>query len=568
MRFLVHFAHRHLPFRLPELDSVLQLHGVDPATAYDRAAAEAALEECPFLVLDLPSEATAVGVANRGILIKAVYELWADGEDYDLCVAALRSALLRAGITPRGDGQQSATAAAAAAAADLTTAEADAGTGVRCSAIRPEYFDERSTWSVNVGGFGRKYSMAKQQQIRARFSFVPFRGAVSLKAPDQRFWVMEEVGTSAEEQSAERAKRIFFLRTLATSARDLVGAQSLKQRRYLGPTSMDNELSLLMANQGMARRGARVLDPFVGTGSLLVSCSTFGAACAGWDIDTRVLQGMIKGKLTGRNVWSNFDQYGLPRPELMRCDVSLHRSGLRWPTVRRRVASAADGVGATGGDGHEVECALGVFDAIVTDPPYGIRAGARRAGSRRVVVKEIPADMHEDHIPQTRPYAPEDVMADLLALAARALTVGGRLVYLLPSTYDYTEADLPRHPCLAVVANSEQPLTLKYARRLITMEKTCEYVMSEEQAYDAQAADSRKATAASYANMLAKIKAMNAAERSEALPLQGKRAKRMRWQKQGKKRQLPPPELGKPEHKKAGGGSGGGEVDGDGGEAF
>ena len=39
-----------------------------------------------------------------------------------------------------------------------------------------------------------------------------------------------------------------------------------------------------------------MLDPFVGTGSLLVACTAFGAQCHGWDIDWRVLQGIIKGK--------------------------------------------------------------------------------------------------------------------------------------------------------------------------------------------------------------------------------------------------------------------------------
>ena len=43
---------------------------------------------------------------------------------------------------------------------------------------------------------------------------------------------------------------------------------NLKLRPYLGPTSTDHELALLMANQGQVRPGDFVYDPFVGTGSI------------------------------------------------------------------------------------------------------------------------------------------------------------------------------------------------------------------------------------------------------------------------------------------------------------
>lgn len=39
---------------------------------------------------------------------------------------------------------------------------------------------------------------------------------------------------------------------------------------------MDPQLSLLMANQAQIRKGDVVIDPFVGSGSLLVAAATFG----------------------------------------------------------------------------------------------------------------------------------------------------------------------------------------------------------------------------------------------------------------------------------------------------
>lgn len=79
------------------------------------------------------------------------------------------------------------------------------------------------------------------------------------------------------------------------------------------------------------------------------------------------------------------------------------------------------------------------------------------------------------------------MLTDLLDLAARMLELGGRLVYLLPTTYDFTDEDLPRHPCLAAVANSEQPLNQKMGRRLITMAKVAEYDDGQAAAYKAVA---------------------------------------------------------------------------------
>lgn len=52
---------------------------------------------------------------------------------------------------------------------------------------------------------------------------------------------------------------------------------------------MDAQLSLLMANQALIQSGDLVFDPFVGTGSLLVSAAKFGGYVLGADIDFMML---------------------------------------------------------------------------------------------------------------------------------------------------------------------------------------------------------------------------------------------------------------------------------------
>ena len=96
---------------------------------------------------------------------------------------------------------------------------------------------------------------------------------------------------------------------------------SLKKRSYLGPTSMDSELSLIMTNLAQIQhRGSFVFDPFVGTGSILLTVALRGAFCFGTDIDLRVL----RGQRHDENITSNFKQYGLAPPELVRSDNAIY----------------------------------------------------------------------------------------------------------------------------------------------------------------------------------------------------------------------------------------------------
>lgn len=96
----------------------------------------------------------------------------------------------------------------------------------------------------------------------------------------------------------------------------MINELSLKKRKFIGNTSMDTQLSLLMANQALVRPNHLVFDPFVGTGSLLVSAAKFGAYVLGADIDYMMLHAKakpsrIKQKVREKNesVLANLEQY-------------------------------------------------------------------------------------------------------------------------------------------------------------------------------------------------------------------------------------------------------------------
>ena len=105
-------------------------------------------------------------------------------------------------------------------------------------------------------------------------------------------------------------------------------------------------------------------------------------------------------------------------------------------------------------------------------------------GTKKRVVKEVPENQRQNHIPQTKPYPVSDVMADLLTVAARTLVMGGRLVYIIPSFAEFDEeSDLPRHPCFKNAQICYQPLSLDLGRRLVAMEKIAEFDVNKEEEY-------------------------------------------------------------------------------------
>jgi tRNA (guanine10-N2)-methyltransferase len=52
---------------------------------------------------------------------------------------------------------------------------------------------------------------------------------------------------------------MYFGREVAISNRSRVDDFSLKQRSYIGPTSMDCEMAFIMANMGKVRDGGQIM---------------------------------------------------------------------------------------------------------------------------------------------------------------------------------------------------------------------------------------------------------------------------------------------------------------------
>ncbi|XP_075059127.1 tRNA (guanine(10)-N(2))-methyltransferase TRMT11 isoform X2 [Mixophyes fleayi] len=316
--------------------------------------------------------------------------------------------------------------------------------------------------------WGHGKSLTELQQSIQNYSldkmameFLPFKGKVSLQNAEHIFYVLEDYGPDPNSAPKEPL-HIYFGRWIADGQRELIDSYSVKKRHFIGNTSMDAGLSFIMANHARVKPNDVVFDPFVGTGGLLVPCAHFGAYVCGTEIDYNTVHG--RGKATrmnqkwrgpDENIRANLRQYGLEKHYL---DVLV--SDASKPIWRKGP----------------------LFDAIITDPPYGIRESTRKTGTQKEIMKTD--QFPESHVPVQLTYHLNDIFLDLLNFAAEFLVVGGRLVYWLPVYKpEYTEEVVPRHPCLKLISNCEQMLSSHTSRRLITMEKVKEFEDKDQYAH-------------------------------------------------------------------------------------
>ena len=282
-----------------------------PAVKYSYAMFLISVQS-PYSVVRLKDETSAKALVNRSISSKGVYELWGTGTTYEELHADLKN---------------------------------------RSSARWPQY--QSTSYKFELDTFSGSRTLTEQKVIIESFSYMSFAGPIKMKDPDQTFTIFEEY-----LYGNKSSLRIYLGRFIGGTQRHILNDYTLKKRDYINTTSMDSELALLTANLTLANAHTLFYDPFVGTGSLPLACSHFGARTMGSDIDGR----MVRGKGDGKDIRSNFKQYGLLGRYLDGWVSDLThspiREGRRW------------------------------LDGIVGDPPYGIREGlkvlGRKEGKREV----------------------------------------------------------------------------------------------------------------------------------------------------------------------------------------
>lgn len=401
-QYVIYGSNSHIDFRHAELESLAELQRIQTDfIVHDTSS--------PFFTVELPSDAEASLLVSRSILNRGVYELLASGSSYDALHKNLKN--------------------------------------------NPEYPFPRfrlPSFKFAVESFEATRTQEEQREVIDTFRHLAWTGPIKMHNPQNTFAILEEWKPGPVPKTPPILVQIFFARYVAGTSRNLIRTYDLKKRGYLGTTSMEAELSFVSANQVLARPGSLIYDPFVGTGSFLLSSSAFGAVTLGSDIDGRQIKG--KGQTS---ISSNFDQYNLHHLLLDCLVFDIKHSP--WHKNFK-------------------------VDGIIADPPYGVRAGAKtlgRAPGTRFFGRTSPSLMpdggfvheRENYVPPKRPYELSELADDLLDYAASVLTDQGRLVFWLPTVNDdYSAVDLPQRSDLKLLANSTQSFG-KWSRRLLTYAK-------------------------------------------------------------------------------------------------
>ncbi|XP_063705779.1 tRNA (guanine(10)-N2)-methyltransferase homolog [Culicoides brevitarsis] len=410
-RYLLWFAHDHgpiqiQPFRNAELASLIKLLGVKLNVVTDLE------DKKPFMIVEATNDEELKKVVSRSFTMRYAIELWAHGKT-------------------EPEFQQ-----------NLKTF------------YKNHDYDDTQTFKINVESFNNHIPQVEKVKKIDSLKFMDFKGKVDLKQPQNEFYYIEYFG---HERSVVTEKPLDYIfgRWIVNGNRSVVKELSLKTRYFIGNTTMDPFLALLMANQGLVKKHDFVFDPFVGSGGILCACAKFGAYVMGTDIDFLMLHGRTKPsrkyckeRKSDESILANLKQYNCEK---------LYVDAL-----------VADFSAEIWSDKLE-------FDSIICDPPYGVRESNAKVEKKQARKPE--AFISEEHYPSTSKYQLSQLYKDLVKFSAKHLKIGGRLVFWLPVyREDYSESQLPRHKSLEIVSNCEQILTTVTSRRLLTYEKVSKYV--------------------------------------------------------------------------------------------
>jgi tRNA G10 N-methylase Trm11 len=342
-------------------------------------------DEGPSLVQPLPDDVpddVLADAAARAVGCRGAFEVWGAGDTVEACAAAT-AAVPAAHLRTRVDGP----------------------------------------WRVESVVIGAKRSRhggdlgARMRHFDHLFGALSGR-PIQLRGPAHEVWLLEDrrtrEGGGALPGDPPRFHLLLRLPTEVPDTRALVGRLDLRRRAFVSTTSLKADRALLLGNLGLAGAGpgATLLDPYCGSGSLLLAGAALGAVPVGADIDWRMvsdrrwpIQIRPTADRPGRGTEAvrmrdNFDEAGLPGPRaLLELDAGA-------PDAVDRL------LGASGGR---------PYDALVTDPPYGRRAFQRgeRAWDGALSFKVDAGTQGES-------------LGRLLDLAVAVLRRGGRLVFLAP----------------------------------------------------------------------------------------------------------------------------------------
>jgi len=139
-----------------------------------------------------------------------------------------------------------------------------------------------------------------------------------------------DLAGAEEEVRLIEGERHYLGRRLATVDRRAFERRKVGERAFVQPISLHPRLARVVVNLARTREGGRFLDPFCGTGGVMIEAGLLGARLIGGDVRADMVEGCRRA----------LQEFGLAA-ELHVCDVG------------------------------DLTVKVGRVDAIAMDPPYG-----------------------------------------------------------------------------------------------------------------------------------------------------------------------------------------------------
>ena len=231
-------------------------------------------------------------------------------------------------------------------ALELFTCEVNVSSIIRClnDAHLARVLEENESFVVRIKHVKTHSAdidgMILEQKLGELILEIVPKAKVKLKNPDKTF-----LGVLTNE------KLVFGLKLADIPAAPFVERRPRK-RPFFHPSAMQAKLARCMVNLAHAQTGDLLLDPFCGTGTMLIEAGLIGCRPIGLDVQRRMVKGTRK----------NMVHYNVkPEAVIMADSRSL--------PVRK-------------------------IDCLVTDPPYGTSSTTLRRTTKQII-EEILATIHE-----------------------------------------------------------------------------------------------------------------------------------------------------------------------------
>jgi tRNA (guanine10-N2)-dimethyltransferase len=220
------------------------------------------------------------------------------------------------------------------------------------SAADPAIVASRVAFSRRVGVLVPDSSSAAEvvrgKKVRVRSFLLPGgRGPADPEDVLGNLDVTVDLENPAYEFTFVSGRCEYLALTCPAAMRQRWSLRSPRRRPFFHPAAIFPKLSRALVNLSRCKEGRLFLDPFCGTGSLLLEASEVGACAVGFDLDEAMTRGAV----------SNMRKFGQQWLGVVRCDSFQ-------PPVR------------------------GV-DAIATDVPYGRASSTRGRGAKSVVTETL-----------------------------------------------------------------------------------------------------------------------------------------------------------------------------------